>query len=76
MSITDLDDYGRIKPHVLADKIRQCFDFDNWTTKSEYIKDLGKSVTVYPNIYKTAEYDTLLKEMEEVKKEKEEKEKN
>lgn len=72
MSITDLDDYGRIKPHVLADKIRQCFDFDNWTTKSEYIKDLGKSVTVYPNIYKTAEYDTLLKEMEEVKKEKEE----
>ena len=29
-----------------------------------FISDLEKSVTVYPNIYKTAEYDTILKEME------------
>ena len=76
MSITDLNEKGQIKPRVLAEKIRSFFEFDNdWTTKSEYIKDLGKSVTVYPNLYKTTEYDIVLKEMEEVKKEKEETEK-
>lgn len=74
MSITDLDNHGRIKARVLVEKIRKCFELDNnWTTKSEYIPDLEKSVTVYPNLYKTAEYDDILKEM---KKEGEEQEEN
>lgn len=73
VSVTDLDDHGHIKPRVLAEKIRTYFEFDlNWTTESKYIPDLKKSVTVYPNIYKTADYDDLLEQMKKDKNKNEE----
>lgn len=71
MSINELDDHGHIKAQVLADKIRTYFEFDNWTTKSKYISELGKSTTVYPNIYKTEHYDGILEQMKKDKKKKE-----
>lgn len=73
VSVTDLDDHGHIKPRVLAEKIRAYFEFDfDWTTESKYISDLKKSVTVYPNIYKTADYDDLLEQMKKDKNKNEE----
>lgn len=73
MSITDLNENGQIKPRVLAEKIRLFFEFNhNWTTKSKYISDLGKSETVYPSLYKTAEYDDILTEMKKSQEKKEE----
>jgi len=73
ISVTDLDDHGHIKPRVLAEKIRTYFEFDyDWTTESKYISDLKKSVTVYPSIYKTADYDDLLEQMKKEKNKNEE----
>ena len=68
MSVTDLDNQGRIKPRVLAEKIREYFDLQDWSTESKYIPGLGKSETVYPNLYKTGKYDALLNEMKESKR--------
>lgn len=69
MSITDLNDQGHIKPRVLVKKIREYFEFEyDWTTKTKYIADLDKSETVYPKLYKTAEYDNILAKMEKEKK--------
>ena len=63
ISINQIDNNGLIKPTVLAGKIREHFSLENWTTKTRHIPKLGKSVTIYPGLYKTPEYDEYLKEM-------------
>ena len=64
MAITHLDTNGRISPRHLASEIRRIFELDNeWTTKSQYVKELEESRTIYPHFYKTTEYDSWLEKM-------------
>ena len=62
--INHINAQGNIPPRILASEIRNLFEIDSdWTTKSQYIQEIGESKTIYPNLYKTSEYDVWLKKM-------------
>ncbi len=64
LSISNIDAKGRIKAKDLISEIRNLFEFDNeWTSKLASVKGYDNSVTIYPDIYKTEDYDSLLEEM-------------
>lgn len=70
LNITNLDKKGRISSKTLLKEIRLEFDLDsNYTTDTikEFDKNGNerKSVRIYPYLYKSSEYNTYLKQMEE-----------
>lgn len=65
MAINHLDTQGKISARFLASEIRNLFEIGNdWTTKSQYVKKLGKSTTIYPNLCKTDDYNYWLEKMD------------
>ncbi len=65
MAINHLDTQGKISARFLASEIRNLFEIGNdWTTKSQYVKKLGISTTIYPNLYKTDDYNYWLEKMD------------
>lgn len=59
-----LDAKGMINPKELVSKIRYTFELNHkWTTKLASVKGYDNSVTIYPKLYKTEEYDAWLEKM-------------
>ena len=55
---------GMISPKKLISTIRYQFDLNHeWTSKLASVKGYENSVTIYPNLSKTPEYDTWLEKM-------------
>lgn len=64
LSITNINDNGEIKPKYLVSQIRATFELDKeWTTKSQYVSQLRKSVNTYPQLYKKPQYNNWLEKM-------------
>ena len=72
LQIDVLDTKGHIKAKHLTSEIREEFDLGKeWTTTTRYMHQLKESRTIFPNLYKTEEYDVWLEKMNKDKKEKE-----
>lgn len=70
LQIDVLDTNGNIKPKHLASEIRDTFGLSKeWTTNTVYIPELKDSKTIFPNLYKTEEYDFWLEKMNNDKRE-------
>ena len=69
LNITNLDKKGRINSKTLLKEIRLEFELDktySTTTIKEHYKDgSSKTVRIYPNLYKSENYNGYLKEMED-----------
>ena len=64
LSISHIDTKGQITAKYLIAKIREQFDLDTeWTSKLASVKGFNNSVTIYPQFYKTEEYDCWLEKM-------------
>ena len=64
LAITNINDNGQIKPKYLVSQIRATFELDNeWTTKLQYVAQIEKSVSTYPQLYKKPQYNNWLEKM-------------
>ena len=64
LEIGHIDNNGKIQAKHLISEIREVFGLDdNWTTTPKYISDIQKSKNIYPQLYKTAEYNDWLEKM-------------
>ncbi|MEE3489344.1 MAG: DUF5906 domain-containing protein [Methanobrevibacter sp.] len=71
LPIDVLDTKGHIKAKHLTSEIREEFGLGKeWTTTTKHIPQLKESRTIFPNLYKTEEYDVWLEKMNKDKKEK------
>lgn len=72
LQIDVLDTKGNIKAKHLTSEIREEFGLGKeWTTTTRHIPQLKESRTIFPNFYKTEEYDVWLEKMNKDKKENE-----
>lgn len=64
LAIDHIDTKGKINARHLASEIRAEFNLNNsWTTKLAKIEGYDNSVTIYPKLRKTEEYDGWLEKM-------------